>query len=413
MQEEGHVRRMLPLARGIVGEGLRTVFYADSSFETLVRQTGAEFADLFAGRPLDVCNESFPRFLSYLPFATRYAPDVLREVERHDPAYVVYDTLAIIGRVVANDLGIPYVNVCLGHNANPAEKLRQTSSRARVSQRCQAAGETLGERLGLAGASPLALLYALSPHLNIACEPSAYLTPEERQALEPVAFYGSLLSSDGRAERGSANGSSAFPGEAALRRVYVSFGTVVWRWWPQEALAALSSIADALAGMDRVSGLISLGGAEIEPDQVEALSRPNVAVASWVDQQRALEQADVFITHHGLSGTHEAVLQRVPMISYPFSGDQPGLAEKCRSFGIAIPLTDELRGPLTKEMVEAAFRRLAQDETSVRARLEEAHEWELETIAGRGAVHRRIIDLTGCRGSTAAPAEGGSEGKRQ
>ena len=41
-------------------------------------------------------------------------------------------------------------------------------------------------------------------------------------------------------------------------------------------------------------------------------------------------EADLFVTHHGLNSTHEAIFNRVPMLSYPFFWDQPGLAAECR-----------------------------------------------------------------------------------
>ena len=61
-----------------------------------------------------------------------------------------------------------------------------------------------------------------------------------------------------------------------------------------------------------------------------------------MDQWAVLGETDLFVTHHGLNSTHEAIFNRVPMLSYPFFWDQPGLAAKCQAFGIARPdLRDE------------------------------------------------------------------------
>ena len=95
------------------------------------------------------------------------------------------------------------------------------------------------------------------------------------------------------------------------------------------------------------------------------------------------------MTHHGLNSTHEAVLHRVPMISYPFFSDQPGLAQKCRRFGLAIPLTARPRERVTEDQVRAAFAEFEESRESMAAALERAREWELEAIAGRDAVIRR------------------------
>jgi len=83
------------------------------------------------------------------------------------------------------------------------------------------------------------------------------------------------------------------------------------------------------------------------------------------------------------------------MISYPFFSDQPGLSERCRGLGLAIPLTAEPRGPVTPEDIRAALDELAGRRALVRERLEEARAWELEVIAGRASVLDRICALAG------------------
>jgi len=86
--------------------------------------------------------------------------------------------------------------------------------------------------------------------------------------------------------------------------------------------------------------------------------KPNVRVVEYADQWEALRESDVFITHHGLNSTHEAVFNRVPMISYPFFGDQPALAAKCRRFGSAVPLNAFLAWPRKPKDVSAALAKI-------------------------------------------------------
>jgi hypothetical protein len=54
-----------------------------------------------------------------------------------------------------------------------------------------------------------------------------------------------------------------------------------------------------------------------------------------------LGEASLFLTHHGLNSTHEAIFQRVPMLSYPFFGDQPGARARTQELGLAVPLVDD------------------------------------------------------------------------
>ena len=100
----------------------------------------------------------------------------------------------MIGHVVGRLLGIPYVNVCAGHNMDPARfvPVLREDPRARDLAELPACVEVLRERHGVDDASPFSYVSGLSPFLNVYCEPPQYLTETERQVFEPVAFFGSL-----------------------------------------------------------------------------------------------------------------------------------------------------------------------------------------------------------------------------
>ena len=163
--------------------------------------------------------------------------------------------------------------------------------------------------------------------------------------------------------------------------MYVSFGTVIWRYDSREALAALEAIATAL------------GGATPDPARVAALARPNVKVERYVDQWSVLREANVFVTHQGLNSTHEAIFHGVPMLSYPFFWDQPALAATCERLGLALPLAASPRGPIAAADVTAALDLLVRRRDAMRLALSRALEWERSTIAGRPAVVDRVLAL--------------------
>lgn len=396
MPEEGHFQRLRPLIAGVSGKGSRAHVFTHSRFRAGVERSGGTFVDLFGKYPLEAADrESLPVPCRFVSFAGHYAGPIVRDLERIRPSLVISDTFAVIGRVVANQLRIPYVNVCAGHNVDPAVFVRrlQSDPRVHISPRCLGAVEILRSRYGLDDASPFSYVAGLSPFLNVYCEPPNYLTEGDRRVFEPVAFYGSLPPIEELAKGGVRSDPSLFGGERTHTRVYVSFGSVVWRYYAAEALAALQSLSDSLAGMEKVSALISLGGARIGAPSVRALAKRNVSVAAHVDQWRVLQDADVFVTHHGLNSTHEAIFHLVPMISYPFFWDQPALAEKCRQFGLAIPLTDSLRGRVSQEDVRGAVAGFFKSGDSLRASLAEARGWELRVVENRDAVVRRIMEL--------------------
>jgi UDP:flavonoid glycosyltransferase YjiC (YdhE family) len=185
---------------------------------------------------------------------------------------------------------------------------------------------------------------------------------------------------------------SAFRDPGRLK-VYISFGTIVWRYYRQEALAAFQAISGYLGARSDVEGLISLGHADLELAQRRELESGNVRLERYVDQSAVLREADLFVTHHGINSTHEAIFNRVPMLSYPFFWDQPALAVKCQEMGLAVPLGSSLRGRVREADVASAMHEISRDAGPRGARSQRARDDELEVITGRGVVLQKIMGL--------------------
>jgi UDP:flavonoid glycosyltransferase YjiC (YdhE family) len=240
-------------------------------------------------------------------------------------------------------------------------------------------------------ANPLSFCSGLSPYLNLYSEPPEFLSEASRALFEPVAFFGSLSppvdSLERRARRTFVRG--------GVRRVYVSFGTIIWRYYAASALAAFETIAGVLSGEPRTEVVISLGGAQPGSEETKRIACANVRVEPYVDQWAVLEDADLFITHHGLNSTHESIFHQVPMISYPFFGDQPALARRCQELGLAVALASAPRAAIAAADVERALHTIASDRDGFAARLARGRSFELATIAARSEVIERIVSLIG------------------
>ncbi len=387
-----HFRRCRALIEAVAQDGMDVVVFSDGAFEPEMRRAGARFVDLFKDRPVEAADGSaYPWSCRSVTFAARFGDEVIQLVRRCDPQLVIADSFALIGRVVAAALRIPYVNVCAGHNVSPENLLPILGSqpRTRMSDACLSAVDTLRERFGIQSASPYTNLVSPSRDLNVCCEPPEFLTEAERELFEPVMFFGSLPSETRRDDW--AAGERLFASGVG-ERIYVSFGNYVWQKYPAEAIAAATAIA-TVAEDSGTNVLVSLGGASVDPNVVVQLERPYVRVYSFVDQMRVLAEADVFVTHHGLNSTHESIAHRVPMLSYPFEWDQPGMAERCQSLDLAIPLSTEPRSPVDADDVRAAFGRLHAERPRLAAGLEAAHGWEDDVRDRRAAVVRRIAEL--------------------
>lgn len=385
MADENHFQRLRAVISGVVRHGATAHVYTDARFARAVTEAGAEFTDLFIRYPLEaVDDESIPVVSRYVTYAAHYAEAIARDVQAERPSVIVADTFSVIGRVVASILEVPFVNVCAGHNMTPARVAAEVEVYPRIetSERCHRAVEILRDRYGIQDASPFSYATGRSPWLNLYCEPSEFLTEQERQAFEPIAFFGSLP------EQSTGQSYDPYFGDVALK-VYASFGTIIWRHYSDVAVAALTAIADSVAMLPGTQLVVSLGRSGKDIGSMPS----NVSVFNYVNQQAILREANVFITHQGMNSTHEAILHTVPMISYPFFWDQPALAAKCAAFGITEPLTDTLRGTITAADVGHALLRVADTQAAIRGRLREVRRWEMETIEGREEVLARIVAL--------------------
>ena len=391
MPENGHFQRILSVIHGLVQRGMAVHVYTHSKFATQVAQRGGVFHDLFSRYPLQLADhESMPVPCRFVTFAAVYGREIVRDVAPLNPAVIVHDSFAVVGRLVAEQLGVPRINIYPGHNMVPeyfVAELRK-DPRVKIAEGCWKAVRELQESFGMLDASPFSYVSGRSQFMNLYCEPPEFLTEKERVMFEPVAFIGSLPPSARDESRVKRDLRGSFV------NVYVSFGTIIWRYYKATAMAALATLVEALSRIQNVRTVISLGGTELNGAELATLTGLNVCIESYVNQWQVLREADLFVTHNGMNSTHEAIFHRTPMLSYPFFSDQPGLAAKCQQFGVAIPLAGALRAPLSVNDVHAAFARAVDAQEPMRTALEQVRARELATLTRREEVWR-WIELAG------------------
>ena len=64
-------------------------------------------------------------------------------------------------------------------------------------------------------------------------------------------------------------------------------------------------------------------------------------VLTWVDQIAVLEKSDVFITHCGMNSVSEALYFKVPLVIYPQTNEQKGVAFRINELGAGIYLKSD------------------------------------------------------------------------
>ena len=389
----GHFQRLRSMMDALVERDVNVSVLTDREFEGAVQAAGAGFVDLYGRHTLDAADaESRPIPCRYVSFAGRFGREVAQDVASLGPSLIISDSFALIGRIIAEVLGIPHINVCAGHDVDPTRFISQIESeRVSISDDCHQAVEILREDFGLEDASPFSYGTSVSTLLNIYCEPESFVSAETRQALEPIAFFGSLPPLAEIEARRRPGRRRWFGANGGRRKVYVSFGTIAWWYYANDALAALRVISETFAARHDVDGLISLGNADVDAGAVRALTNSRVSVERYVDQWQVLNEADVFVTHHGLNSTHESIFSQVPMISYPFFGDQPSMAATCQDLGVAVPLGGPPRHVLDRRLVGDALDTCLVQSPRLATALTACRDHELDVMARRPEVVDRIL----------------------
>jgi UDP:flavonoid glycosyltransferase YjiC (YdhE family) len=262
MSQRGHFSRLVPIIEGLVRSGAAVHVFTDRLFHTEIEAAGGVAVDLYSRYSIEKADSiSQPNPCRYISFADAYAEAIAAEVQQLSPSVVLYDTFAYIGFVVARILDLPGINVCAGHNQHPGcvPEQKQNFPSIHIGPACRNAVENLKMRYGI-DADPFAFLTALSPQLNIICEPPQFLPDVDRGWFEPVAFFGSVR----ERQLARPNSYSSTPVEAGSAktqelRLYISFGTVIWSFYPDQARAALQVIVKAVAEMPQLSAVVSLG----------------------------------------------------------------------------------------------------------------------------------------------------------
>lgn len=390
MDEHSHVQGVLLMAEGLVRAGAACTVFTHTRHAGPVRAVGATFADLFAEGPLEaVDGESRPVPVRFVTFAAERAGALAARLAALGTQLVVHDTFATVGAVAARRLGLPAVNLSGGHALVPATYAARLARdpRVEVSAACERAVVQLRDVDGIPGASPFLYVTGTSAVRNLLPQPPPWLTAPARQAFEPADFVGALP------RRALELAAGRRPRPAGPVRVHVGLGTTVWRYHRDQALATLGAVAEAA----RTTGFAvsaGLGGHDPGHEALDALRRAGVTVDHFADQPARLAAADLFITHHGLRSTHEAVHARVPMLSAPFFWDQPDLAARSVELGVAHPLTDDASArPPDADAVRAGVDAVLDQWEHFQDGLERAWDWEAQVLRDRPRALGEVLAL--------------------
>ena len=130
--------------------------------------------------------------------------------------------------------------------------------------------------------------------------------------------------------------------------IYVSLGTV-----KSGSAAFYRQCIQALAGYQVILSV----GRDFDMTQLGELP-PGVTAAPFVDQMAVLEKADAFVTHCGMNSVSEALACEVPLVLWPQTTEQGGVARRVEALGAGLRLADvkDLRQTVDTVMKDGKYR---------------------------------------------------------
>lgn len=350
----GHTNPTLGLVRELARRGHQLRYYSYEPFRQKIEAAGAEFIPCEAyDAQLNLKPEDGERIGRDIAFSTHVLVEttlaldemVCRDMEQWRPDCIVADSMAAWGKAVALKLGIPF--------------LSSTTTFAFNKQSAKIMKQSLKELLSMLLAMPKinrdvrrlqAIGYPVKTVLDLIQNDEnthtiVYTSPEFQPCADSFSDHYAFV------------GPSVRPAAEVVEKtrdklVYISMGTVV-----NNKLEFYKNCIAALRGED-VQVILSVG----ELVDVSALGPlpENVAVYPRVDQIAVLEKADAFLSHCGMNSASESLYFGVPLLCFPQTNEQGGVAARVMELGAGLMLekTDpaSIRAAVRQLLSERKFR---------------------------------------------------------
>lgn len=370
----GHLNPMTTLGRALCREGHRVTLLGMPGSRTKADASELEFLEI--GCPEHASGETeadramLGRLRGYA--AVRFTGQMLRKaatiVLRDAPDVTrsagiegfVVDQVSPAGSSVAQLLELPFAVVCnalaLNMEATVPPAVMNWPYRQGWLARCR---NRIGNRLFIHAAQPVfdevnmfrvrhgltRIQPADQVHgelIQVAQQPAFLDFPRERLP-EHFHYTGPWHESDRDSD-------VAFPWDKLDGRplLYASLGTL------QNRLQGLfECIVTACSGLN-VQLVLSLGRHDAK---LEVPSTSNAIIVPYAPQLQLLQRAVAVVTHGGLNTVLETLSQGLPMVAIPLTNDQPGVASRLKSLGVAeVVLPSAATGKRLGQAIERVLR---------------------------------------------------------
>lgn len=335
----GHTNPTLAVVRRLTEAGHAVHYYSFEMYREKIESTGAAFI------PVDeYCAEMHlspadgKRIATDTAFAMKILADttlaldeaVLAELRFFQPDVIVADSMALWGKLFAIKLGVPFVSstTTFAFNKESAQVMQQglgdlfklLLSLPKINRELK--------RLQKAGYQVKSILDVVQNDnsTNTIVYTSRHFQPSAESFSDRYVFVGPSVTEK-----------DPLPRTTDKPRVYISMGTVN-NDMPALYRACIAALADKYE-------LILSVGEQLDPACLGDLP-PHVTAAQRVDQMAVLADCDAFLTHCGMNSVSEALYCGIPLVLFPQTAEQKGVANRTAELGAGLLLSDGMESAI-------------------------------------------------------------------
>lgn len=336
----GHVNPTLPVVRELALRGEQIICYNTEEFRSQCERTGSTFQ---AYPATDLTSTEISRVLQdgnlanvtglILRGTEQLLPFMLDELGREKPDLVIFDSIALWGKMAATQLGLRAA-ASISHLVMDEKQMKALDLLRMLRQYLPKVPGILLTRRRLirryGEAYPLTSpLFPMRDHLNIVFT-TRDLQPDTPLIDESFHFVGPSINPQTRSED--------FPFDRVGQEpvIYISLGTV-HSAQPEFFRTCIEALADM-----RAQFILSVGR-QTNLDWLGPIPA-NFIVRPTVPQLDVLQRTAVFITHGGINSVHEGLYYGVPLILVPQQFEQLLNARCVAARGAGLILDARLHG---------------------------------------------------------------------
>ena len=328
----GHTNPTLGVVRELISRGHMVWYYSYNIMREKIELAGATFVscdDYDMEQKLNA--RDLARIGKDLAFSAKILVDttlalddkVCKEMAELKPDCIVADSMALWGKAIAMKQGIPYVcsTTTFAFNQHSAKIMKQSFGElikmlisapkvAKQVKRLQDKGYPVKNILDIIGSDDSAhtivyTSYEFQPCSKTFSSKYAFVGPSIRETSTDIEKNQDKL-------------------------IYISMGTV-----NNDMVPFYKNCISALKNTN-YQVIMSVGNI-VSANKLGTLPH-NITVYPYVDQIAVLQKADVFVSHCGMNSVSESLYFKVPLVMFPQTSEQKGVANRVLQLGAGIKL---------------------------------------------------------------------------